>query len=419
MNTTTRIFLFAFSLLLLSSTVSLNAQVTIGAESAPQDFSVLELISTKGGLRLPQMSTEQRNTLTESTAFKAVASTTARGLLIYNVDTDCTETWNGNTWVSNCGTIASEAPTFIVNASGSNLPAFTNLNLTAGSSVTLKVAVLDYVDPTAQYTYQWYMQDIQDQYDEKSFVPMQGKTSDELTVTSTGSRSNVRYYCQVLKTGSSQTQKTGNCRVLVGGCGAYTGPNNTNWLEFQCHNLGALTTVDPFTPMTNIHGAYYQFGQATPVLDFYSAKEYYFTVPFTWPTPTLSHVAWPTASNPCGTGWKVLTDDYVTALLNGNSTQRAVGADWGTSKDNYSSGTAIGDYLFFPNTGWRQRDDVAAAQPAGFMHSRGYNALMWTNSSVNLNSATVLRLYHPHNPIAQTGFSTMHKHNAFNVRCVK
>ena len=87
-------FLFGF-LAFWCGLSSLSAQVTIGADVAPQDFSVLELISTDRGLRLPQLTTAQRNAINTSNAL-------AKGLVIYNLTVNCTEYWNGKKWVSLC-----------------------------------------------------------------------------------------------------------------------------------------------------------------------------------------------------------------------------------------------------------------------------------------------------------------------------
>ena len=101
MKTFKIIFILAV-LLTVSATVALHAQITIGAGNAPQNFSVLELISgTNKGLRLPQLSTSQRNTVQAS--FGAEATGKAMGLQIFNIDTHCVETWNGQDWISSCG----------------------------------------------------------------------------------------------------------------------------------------------------------------------------------------------------------------------------------------------------------------------------------------------------------------------------
>ena len=76
-----------------------TAQVTIGSNKTPETFSALELISSETrGMRLPQMTTEQRD---------AMASTfngnpEAMGLQIFNTCTKCIETWNGTQWFENC-----------------------------------------------------------------------------------------------------------------------------------------------------------------------------------------------------------------------------------------------------------------------------------------------------------------------------
>ena len=98
---------------LLLPGLSLRAQVTIGDDEPPMAFSILEIVSNnKGGLRLPQLSTADRNTLSATNEFMAedhrgdAASSTAPGLAlgltIYNTDTNCTEYWNGYKWISLC-----------------------------------------------------------------------------------------------------------------------------------------------------------------------------------------------------------------------------------------------------------------------------------------------------------------------------
>jgi hypothetical protein len=74
-----------------------TAQVTIGSTVNPQAFSILELESdgTKG-LRLPQMTTAQRN------ALNLAGNAAAQGLQIFNTTTRCVETWNGTKWIEGC-----------------------------------------------------------------------------------------------------------------------------------------------------------------------------------------------------------------------------------------------------------------------------------------------------------------------------
>ena len=80
-----------------------NAQVTIGDNKSPESFSLLELVGngTKG-LRLPQMTTEQRDAMANAT-FRA--STLSMGLRIFNTTSKCVETWNGAVWIEQCAPV--------------------------------------------------------------------------------------------------------------------------------------------------------------------------------------------------------------------------------------------------------------------------------------------------------------------------
>ncbi|TDO69874.1 uncharacterized protein (TIGR02145 family) [Flavobacterium chryseum] len=75
--------------------INTEAQMTIGGKKAPEPFSVLELLN-KGGLRLPQMTTAERN------AFAVQGNDKGEGLTIYNKTTGCVEYWNKTRWVSLC-----------------------------------------------------------------------------------------------------------------------------------------------------------------------------------------------------------------------------------------------------------------------------------------------------------------------------
>lgn len=86
---------------MLFCSVSINAQVTVGSNKTAEVFSILELKSnTHNGLRLPQMTTEERDIMANPT-FQA--SPEAMGLQIFNTTTHCVETWNGFSWISACG----------------------------------------------------------------------------------------------------------------------------------------------------------------------------------------------------------------------------------------------------------------------------------------------------------------------------
>jgi uncharacterized protein (TIGR02145 family) len=93
---------FLFLALVFCCSVNLKSQVVIGELVEPQPFSLLELVSGTQGLRLPQLTTAERNNLSSKASFIAAKEGLARGLVIYNTTTQCIEYWNVTRWVSLC-----------------------------------------------------------------------------------------------------------------------------------------------------------------------------------------------------------------------------------------------------------------------------------------------------------------------------
>jgi hypothetical protein len=114
---------FYLLLVWLLLAAGISAQVTVGADKKPEIFSVLEVTTktadrvdaTLGGLRLPQLTTAQRNAWRDyflgtatgnpvkpSGSVTADELVNAPGLAIFNTDTKCYEYWNGLRWVSLC-----------------------------------------------------------------------------------------------------------------------------------------------------------------------------------------------------------------------------------------------------------------------------------------------------------------------------
>lgn len=87
--------------------VGLNAQnVGISEDgSIPNNSAILDLKSTSRGLLLPRLTDAQRLAIQNP----------AKGLVIYNIDTDCQNYFNGTQWIELCGIpICNPAPTFAV-----------------------------------------------------------------------------------------------------------------------------------------------------------------------------------------------------------------------------------------------------------------------------------------------------------------
>ena len=80
-----------------------NAQVTIGSTNPPSPFSLLDLDATEQqrALHNARLTTDQRNALVTPDSIPEVQEL-ATGLLLYNIDTNCLEFWNGYKWVSLC-----------------------------------------------------------------------------------------------------------------------------------------------------------------------------------------------------------------------------------------------------------------------------------------------------------------------------
>ncbi len=82
------------------SFIKLNAQVTIGSNTPPQNYSILEVVSDSdhtGGLRLPQLSSADKAKIDASLLADISKS---KGLFIYNTDTNNIEYWDGTQWVA-------------------------------------------------------------------------------------------------------------------------------------------------------------------------------------------------------------------------------------------------------------------------------------------------------------------------------
>lgn len=95
---------YVLALLLTWLPMGMHVQVTIGVGDPPQKFSTLVIVSNRTeGLRLPHLTTAERNAMEATTEFQAqnhrgdAGSSTNPGLgfVIYNTYTNCTECWNG------------------------------------------------------------------------------------------------------------------------------------------------------------------------------------------------------------------------------------------------------------------------------------------------------------------------------------
>ncbi len=92
-------YLFTTLSLVVCCVFRMNAQVTIGKVEEPKGFSILQLEGEgKKALRIPQLTSEERDQLTDSEEFKDKMTDEAKGLVIYNKTTKTFQYWNGELW---------------------------------------------------------------------------------------------------------------------------------------------------------------------------------------------------------------------------------------------------------------------------------------------------------------------------------
>ncbi|MDR1373272.1 MAG: fibrobacter succinogenes major paralogous domain-containing protein [Dysgonamonadaceae bacterium] len=126
------------------------AQVTIGELKDPESFSILELVSTSGGLRLPQMSNANKiDAFGTNNATLIDADVDALGLQIFNIDTKCVETWNGTEWIAACFT----CPSGQVSDYECNCYTYAEFG-DAGTWMTQNLRSTKYLDGTTEITLQ-------------------------------------------------------------------------------------------------------------------------------------------------------------------------------------------------------------------------------------------------------------------------
>jgi len=225
------------AILLLSAvlfTVPLKAQVTIGAQTAPDNYSLLDLVTTnvKKGVHLPRMNTTERDALIPATTADSAA---ADGVAIYNTTTNCYDVWNGKKWLSLCD-YTNNAPVITVQPRAFSWKELTtDAKFTGVTSPTnpapLAIATIS-VTATGATSYQWY------EFIRNGQDKVAAGTSNLATYTPDGNALGMKqYYCLVSNAFGST--KSDIAKVAVG-CGAMT--MEGGWRTFMCYNLGATIT---------------------------------------------------------------------------------------------------------------------------------------------------------------------------------
>ncbi|WP_156032838.1 hypothetical protein [Prevotella sp. 10(H)] len=82
-------------LLALTMAIGLNAQIVVGGDKQPEDFCIVEVEGSHGGIRLPRLTDVEKDAMIPSLRSNPKSS----GLVIYNTVDSIIEYWDGDRWI--------------------------------------------------------------------------------------------------------------------------------------------------------------------------------------------------------------------------------------------------------------------------------------------------------------------------------
>lgn len=440
MKTSKKIFLFVFGVLCFAGTQVLNAQVTVGSDKAPESYSALEIVSTSGGLRLPQLNATQRDALT--TELQALTDAdkiaAAKGLTIYNTTTSCMDTWNGTLWISNCSSNA--APQITTQPRAFNWKETVGAGkLTGIGGDADNISVM--ATGVGTLTYQWYEVPTNVNAQAVAVSDGTGYSTAKFTpnLTKLGMR---RYFCRVADANGEVDSDIAEVAV---GCGAKTVQGG--WLTFMCYNLGATATTIKAQKETNspvftaptrdnssvAYGDLYQWGRSADghqkrnsaavsgsVANYTGTANTFIipTVSGNWSTLQYSDFGWRPAKNeydPCPVNWRVPSRTEWGDVFKGGMSSAAPTAGivntwaWhdGGTKGYEIKPDGVTTTLFLPTAGHRSASN-------GELINVGTLGYYWT-ANFNYHYAHYLLLT---NTVVSPANTTGSRANGFSVRCV-
>ncbi|MCL1674547.1 fibrobacter succinogenes major paralogous domain-containing protein [Elizabethkingia meningoseptica] len=209
-----------------------------------------------------------------------------------------------------------------------------------------------------------------------------------------------------------------NLTINLKTCGAYIGPNTNpaNYKEFMCHNLGANTSADPFTPAAAVHGAKYQWGAQTGEDGKY-VPQYYDQLIYEvngWNGTVKPIGSWgdtsKTVNDPCPPGYRVPTRANWDAAFYWN--KRELVGSW-VNNGNYTSALYLINpsnirTLMLPAAGFR-------SYSGGIQLDRGSEGYYWSSTEGEANSSYNMRFNQRTEAMMP---KSIHRANAAPVRCI-
>lgn len=376
-------------LFLVGITASVRAQVTIGLDVEPHKSAVLDLQSNGNrGLLLPRVS------LTDVDVFGLNGEAdTASGMIVYNTNPDIV---GGSGEGKDVGAYLWDGEKWMPIVAGGALP-ITAEEIVSGSTTEMSLWKLNSVKllSVTGENVTW----------ESEHPTIASVTESGLVTALSEGRATI-----TAKAGGTTT----TVKVVVG-CGAWAGAditNYANWLVFQCHNLGADTEADPFTPAAEIHGAKYRFGEKEAFVTMENDQDETKASALNWAaalTYMETSADWDmTSRNPCPDGWKVPTINQWTAVYYNYPTQNVKELKGTLTDGSFDAGYMIGKYLFLPAAGSRFSN--------GSLDSRGAGGSCWSSNAGAASGQGTLMFFY------SGGFGNINSYGrtrSHSVRCVK
>jgi Fibrobacter succinogenes major domain (Fib_succ_major) len=369
----------------------LQAQTVIGGTNGNAS-AVLELRSNDRGLLLPRLTSAERSAIVSP----------AEGLVIYNTTEGCIEI--------NLGSSASPDWNCLLAITGRvgsvDIEAATQTGaLTAGAVASGVSFSIPYIGGNgsfynAQTVSSTGVTGLTATRAAGTFAEGSGSVTYEISGTPSGT--GTASFALSVGGQSCTLSRTVSSASGGGGCGAYVASGV--WKEFMCHNLGANTSADPFTPSWELNGNYYQWGRnptcfgrdgedaANPC----SSPVYGAAAPWGnttandnagiitgWSTTNAPNGNWSdgskTVNDPCPAGWRVPTAAQLMGMGNGTLNPLTWVGTWTGGTTNYSVGFSFGQSLFLPAAGSRYFSD-------GSLGGRGSDGYYWSSTESGIVS---------------------------------